>query len=51
LELYQGFYGCTKQMTLDAVNRLREIGYDIFWVSNRGLEYGFVRASDYLGAA
>jgi FkbM family methyltransferase len=42
VEFHQGFYGCTKQMTLNCVQTLRDIGYDIFWVSGRGLEYGFV---------
>jgi FkbM family methyltransferase len=42
VEFHQGFYGCTAKMTRDSVKTLRDIGYDIFWVSSRGLEYGFV---------
>jgi FkbM family methyltransferase len=42
VEFHQGFYGCTNQMTRDIVKALDDIGYDIFWVSGRGLEYGFV---------
>jgi|SRR6185437_2507017 len=42
IEFHQGFYGCSKQMTLESVTKVNRMGYEIFWVSDRGLEYGFV---------
>jgi FkbM family methyltransferase len=45
VEYHQGFYGCTREMTMNSVRLLHEAGYRIFWLSDRGLEYGFVHES------
>jgi FkbM family methyltransferase len=42
VEFHHGFYGFTPAQTHAAVSTLRAIGYEVFWVSDRGLEYGFV---------
>jgi FkbM family methyltransferase len=42
VEFHHGFYGFTPDETRAAVRTLCNIGYEVFWVSSRGLEYGFV---------
>jgi len=44
VEFHQGFYGFTADDTRLAVQTLSDAGYRIFWVSDRGLEYGFLSA-------
>lgn len=45
VEFHQGFYGFTPADTRQAVRTLQELGYKLFWVSDRGLEYGFVSST------
>ncbi|MBI0535452.1 FkbM family methyltransferase [Roseomonas sp. KE2513] len=45
VEFHQGFYGFTPDDTRQAVRTLQDIGYRLFWVSDRGLEYGFVSSN------
>jgi FkbM family methyltransferase len=40
--VHHGFYGFNAYQTRAAVSTLQAIGYQVFWVSDRGLEYGFV---------
>lgn len=42
VEFHHGHYGIQKESTIDFVKRLRAYGYEIYWVSDVGLEYGFV---------
>lgn len=42
IEFHHGFYGFTSAKTRAAVSTLHDMGYEVFWVSDRGLEYGFV---------
>jgi FkbM family methyltransferase len=42
VEFHHGFYGTTAEMTKRTVGRLRTLGYETCWVSDRGLEYAFV---------
>jgi glucan phosphoethanolaminetransferase (alkaline phosphatase superfamily) len=39
------------QRTKSSVNALRKAGYEIFWISDLGAEYGFTRTSSDLPAA
>jgi FkbM family methyltransferase len=43
VEFHHGMYQATEQHTLDAVKTLRNLGYGLFFVSDIGLEYGFIR--------
>jgi FkbM family methyltransferase len=42
VEFHHGMYRATDEDTLDAVARLRRLGYRLFFVSDTGREYGFV---------
>jgi FkbM family methyltransferase len=42
VEFHHSYYGITKASTLRSVQRLRDYGYDIYWISDLGLEYGFI---------
>jgi FkbM family methyltransferase len=42
IEFHHGFYGFTPDQTRSSVRTLRSVGYEMFWISDRGLEYGFV---------
>lgn len=44
VEYHHGMYGIADEKTRASVNRLREAGYKLFYVSPVGREYGFVRA-------
>ena len=43
VEFHHGKYGIHRSRTKHSVNRLIEFGYDIYWVSDLGREYGFRR--------
>lgn len=42
VEFHHGFYGISRDDVRSSVGTMREMGYKIFWVSDRGLEYGFI---------
>jgi FkbM family methyltransferase len=42
LEFHHGFFGFDEESTSRLVETVEAMGYEIFWVSDRGLEYGFV---------
>jgi hypothetical protein len=42
IEFHHGMYGVTDEQTKTAVSQLRAIGYQIFYISGAGREYGFV---------
>jgi FkbM family methyltransferase len=43
VEFHHGMYRSTDRDTLDAVSTLRAAGYRLFFVSDTGREYGFIR--------
>jgi FkbM family methyltransferase len=43
IEYHHGFYGIESKDVRRSVEKVRSMGYTIFWVSDRGLEYAFVR--------
>lgn len=42
IEFHHGFYGITRAQVRNMVDILKLMGYKIFWLSDRGLEYAFV---------
>jgi hypothetical protein len=45
VEFHHGFYGIEREDVMEAVSKVKRMGYRIFWVSDRGLEYAFVHDS------
>lgn len=43
VEFHHGMYGFSNEDTTKAVSQIRDAGYDIFYISGVGREYGFVR--------
>jgi FkbM family methyltransferase len=43
VEFHHKSYGISIEQTRATVSRLRSVGYAIFWISDLGREYGFVR--------
>jgi hypothetical protein len=46
VEFHHGMYQSTEQDTFEAVETLKSLGYGLFFVSDVGLEYGFIRESE-----
>jgi len=46
IEFHHGLYDIQKQQTLEAVKKLHEIGYRIFYISDHSRDYGFVYAPE-----
>ncbi len=42
IEFHHRMYGIKKHATLEAVKKLRDVGYQIFYTSNHGRDYGFI---------
>ena len=42
IEYHHSIYGIHKSKTMNSVRSLQAYGYKIFWISDLGLEYGFV---------
>ena len=45
VEFHHGFYGIGREDVMESVSKVKRMGYRIFWVSDRGLEYAFVHDS------
>lgn len=43
VRFHHGMYGFSNEDTMKAVSKIRSAGYDIFYISGVGREYGFVR--------
>jgi len=41
IEFHHGMYGHIADETIDAVAKLKKMGYEIFYISSTGHEYGF----------
>lgn len=42
VEFHHSKYAIDKSRTMASVQKLRDYGYQIYWISDIGLEYGFV---------
>jgi hypothetical protein len=42
VEFHHGFYGIGRDDVRRSVQKMSDMGYRIYWVSDRGLEYAFV---------
>jgi FkbM family methyltransferase len=43
VEFHHGYFGITADQTRAAVEKLKAAGYRLYWVSDLGREYGFIR--------
>lgn len=46
IEFHHGMFGYTDEQTIEAVSKLKRVGYKIYYVSDLGHEYGFLRDLD-----
>jgi FkbM family methyltransferase len=42
IEFHHGYYGINSEQTHRAVRSIQDYGFDIFWLSDLGREYGFI---------